>query len=580
MEEPTTKMITTTTISKDFHIDTGGRIIRWLVQTGAYVRVGQILCVFEEEEEERRRRTRTAPSADEEERAVVEALASRDETSKKRKRSEDSGIEEKQNLIRSPFEGIVSLNVKQTSVVKCGEAIASFRSCAHQTAIVQGRCLICGKEVTETKDRTTVNMSRGGIEMKLHANEAKKMQKHFEDRLRSKRKLALVLDLDHTLMNCLPRSDTKPEDVNTVQSLLDSREIRPCVASGVMHYVRCRPGVVDFLHRMSRMYELHINTHGTRSYAEAVKNLLDPKGDLFGDRVISRSDVTHGDRIGSKDDVLRDSRVRGRAPALFHKTLSRTFPCDDSMAIALDDKWHVWQYASNCVQVRPYHFFHDHLKHLRNDDSPKLFDSDDQLQIVGLVLQDVHRNYYCKSRDDEDGDGDSVNSSSGRKDVKEILSKLRKNVLRDVVILFSGVIPLGHPDPSSCPTWIVAEALGARCKCGELTRDVTHVVGKSATAKMRQASFLPNVRAVNVSWVYESSFRWMKQPEDFHAIAGIVPLPFDFEAVEKEREEAKSQAKRRRCDPDVGDVENSEGGSSSSDELDDDDLAELEAAFD
>ena len=39
---------------------------------------------------------------------------------------------------------------------------------------------------------------------------------------------------------------------------------------------------------------------------------------------------------------------------LTHTT--QVLPCNDSMIVALDDKWDVWKYLPNVVRVRPYAF--------------------------------------------------------------------------------------------------------------------------------------------------------------------------------------------------------------------------------
>jgi RNA polymerase II subunit A-like phosphatase len=51
-----------------------------------------------------------------------------------------------------------------------------------------------------------------------------------------------------------------------------------------------RPGLVDFLRDMSELYELHVYTAGSRTYANAVCKGLDPDGRYFGDRILSRDE--------------------------------------------------------------------------------------------------------------------------------------------------------------------------------------------------------------------------------------------------------------------------------------------------
>lgn len=104
---------------------------------------------------------------------------------------------------------------------------------------------------------------------------------------------------------------------------------------GTWYYVKMRPGLKDFLQRISKLYELHIYTMGTRAYAMAVKKIVDPDGSIFGERVLSR------DESGS----------------MTQKSLARLFPVDTKMVVIIDDRGDVWKWSENLVRVRPYDFF-------------------------------------------------------------------------------------------------------------------------------------------------------------------------------------------------------------------------------
>jgi RNA polymerase II subunit A-like phosphatase len=57
---------------------------------------------------------------------------------------------------------------------------------------------------------------------------------------------------------------------------------------------------------MYEKYEMHIYTMGTRNYAHAVANILDPEKKLFKDRILSRDD----------------------SGSFIHKSIQRLFPVD------------------------------------------------------------------------------------------------------------------------------------------------------------------------------------------------------------------------------------------------------------
>lgn len=55
-------------------------------------------------------------------------------------------------------------------------------------------------------------------------------------------------------------------------------------------WTKLRPGIWKFLERASKLYELHLYTMGNKLYATEMAKVLDPKGVLFAGRVISRGD--------------------------------------------------------------------------------------------------------------------------------------------------------------------------------------------------------------------------------------------------------------------------------------------------
>jgi RNA polymerase II subunit A-like phosphatase len=86
---------------------------------------------------------------------------------------------------------------------------------------------------------------------------------------------------------------------------------------------------------MSQLYEMHVYTMGTRSYADAICKVIDPDGKIFGHRILSR------DESGSMSS----------------KSLQRLFPTDQSMVVIIDDRADVWANSPNLVKVVPYDFF-------------------------------------------------------------------------------------------------------------------------------------------------------------------------------------------------------------------------------
>lgn len=111
-----------------------------------------------------------------------------------------------------------------------------------------------------------------------------------------------------------------------------------------------RPGLQDFLHKLSTKYEMHVYTMGTRAYAEEVCAAIDSNGKIFGGRILSR------DESGSESVVSRLPNLRSCFSGLTQKSLQRLFPCDTSMVVIIDDRADVWEWSPNLIKVIPCEF--------------------------------------------------------------------------------------------------------------------------------------------------------------------------------------------------------------------------------
>ena len=266
------------------------------------------------------------------------------------------------------------------------------------------------------------------------------------------------------------------------------------------------------------------------------------------------------------------------------------------MIVALDDKWDVWKYLPNVLRVRPYAFLSRVLNlrvqkakstELLVPSSKPEFDLDAHLDIVFYVLRDVHATYFQLLS----SSSNSTISQSNEPNVGSILCDMRRKILSGVVILFSGVFPRGESAPQQKDIWIMAESLGAQCRCGELTDDITHVLGVKATLKMRQGFGKSGVFAVHLNWLIESAFRWKRQIESHFRIQNLTSAPVQIIKAKngaghkrghdddtiKNLEAPADKRRRLSCHVTL----DSEGGdtTSSSSDLDDDDIADIEKCF-
>ncbi|PPJ57933.1 hypothetical protein CBER1_09715 [Cercospora berteroae] len=250
----------------------------------------------------------------------------------------------------SELEGTLeSLNVKVGQVIERKTPIAHVEeACKHEIQFA-GLCAACGQDMKEKSSynettaraaRATVNTVHGRQDLLISEEEASKSDEEAKRRLLESRRLSLVVDLDQTIIHASVEptigewqndpSNPNYDALRDVQAF-QLHDDKP----NTWYYIKPRPGLKDFLNRLSEFYEMHIYTMGTRSYAENVAKIIDPDRKIFGDRIVTRNES------GSQTA----------------KYLKRLFPIDTRMVVIIDDRADVWHWISNLVKVNVFEFF-------------------------------------------------------------------------------------------------------------------------------------------------------------------------------------------------------------------------------
>ncbi|EWC48229.1 hypothetical protein DRE_02333 [Drechslerella stenobrocha 248] len=230
-----------------------------------------------------------------------------------------------------------------TSIVEIEEP------CPHPV-VWNNQCAVCGVDLSEqtyinfhNPETANINVTHDNTGLKISRGEAENIEKEAKKRLLSSKKLSLVVDLDQTVIQATvdptvgewrddpsnPNYDAV-KDVEAFQLLDEGAGGRGC-----WYYVKLRPGLKKFLENISKLYECHIYTMGTRAYALSIARIVDPEMHIFGERILSR------DESGS----------------LTSKSLERLFPVDTKMVVIIDDRGDVWKWSDNLIKVTPYDFF-------------------------------------------------------------------------------------------------------------------------------------------------------------------------------------------------------------------------------
>ncbi|QHS75547.1 protein serine/threonine phosphatase [Saccharomyces paradoxus] len=270
-------------------------------------------------------------------------------------------LRESIEFFESPYEGdLISWNVDVgDEVATANQVICEIKRPCNHDVVYGGLCTQCGKEVSaDAFDGVPLDVV-GDMDLQISETEAIRTGKALKEHLRRDKKLILVVDLDQTIIHCgvdptiaewkndpnNPNFETLRDvksftlDEELVLPLMymndDGSMLRPPPVRKCWYYVKVRPGLKEFFAKVAPLFEMHIYTMATRAYALQIAKIVDPTGELFGDRILSR------DENGS----------------LTTKSLAKLFPTDQSMVVVIDDRGDVWNWCPNLIKVVPYNFF-------------------------------------------------------------------------------------------------------------------------------------------------------------------------------------------------------------------------------
>lgn len=162
-----------------------------------------------------------------------------------------------------------------------------------------------------------------------------------------------------------------------------------------------------------------------------------------------------------------------------------------------------------------------HRHHLLEDHDRELFQLQDRLEQVHLQFFDE----YDKRR--SHALGGRVAALRGEKtpskdkdvdlklvpDIKDIMPLFKRGVLGGVVLVFSGVLPLGT-DTQNADISLWAKSFGVII-ASKINGRTTHLVaGRNRTAKVREATRYPNVKIVSTQWLLDCLVSWQHLDED------------------------------------------------------------------
>ncbi|KAL3511496.1 hypothetical protein ACH5RR_030897 [Cinchona calisaya] len=332
----------------------------------------------------------------------------------------------------------------------------------------------------------------------IHRERARRMEE--QRKMFAGRKLCLVLDLDHTLLNSakFAEVDQMHDEILRKKEEQDrekpQRHLFRFPHMGM--WTKLRPGVWNFLEKASKLYELHLYTMGNKLYATEMAKLLDPKGELFAGRVISRGD--DGDLLDGDERVPKSKDLEGVMGM-------------ESAVVIIDDSLRVWPHNKlNLIVVERYIFFPCSRRQFGLP-GPSLLEIDhDERSEDGTlasslaVIERIHQMFFAHQSLDE-------------ADVRNILASEQKKILAGCRIVFSRVFPVGEANPHLHPLWQTAEQFGAVCT-NSIDDQVTHVVANSLGTDKVNWALSAGRFVVHPGWVEASALLYRRASEKDFAI--------------------------------------------------------------
>lgn len=363
--------------------------------------------------------------------------------------------------------------------------------CSHPH-VWSAKCVKCGERV-ETPVTTTASAWAkktrtvrvpGGVPLEMTEESHRELRIGHRDRLLASRRLALILDLDHTLIHANPvmNAETLGEPTTPTSFVVDTESF--------WCRVKTRPGLAEFLERASELFDLEIYTAGTRRYALAVAEKLDPDRKYFRDRIVARCDSPHP-----------------------FKELCWIHNVGPDMTLIIDDRDDVWPGAKNVVTIQPFLSFGSG-REVHNEPGCAFVEVVDAraeearpylLDVLEFV-EGIHRRFYSLSLAEQ-------RSAS----VVRLFHGSRRDICKGVVVVFSHVFTLGT-DVESTPLYARVRQYGMVVG-SEVDDHTTHVVAaRPGTEKVKAGWARKTVHVVTIGWLLETMRRYRRQPEDRFAL--------------------------------------------------------------
>ncbi|KAL2370921.1 RNA polymerase II CTD phosphatase Fcp1 [Blastomyces gilchristii SLH14081] len=225
---------------------------------------------------------------------------------------------------------------------------------------------------------------------------------------------------------------------------------------------------------------------------------------------------------GGDNPVLLQEQANEQEEAIAHQVEERPLLQKQKQLDAEDEAAELMAAAENGDSSSDdSHDSSRHRHHLLEDNDTELYKLEERLKAVHKAFFDEYDRRRTSSL------GGRVSALRGERvptrdrgidlrivpDIKVIMPQIKRPVLNAVVLVFSGVLPLGT-DTQNADISLWAKSFGAAISTKISSRTTHLVAGRNRTAKVREATRYPNIKIVTVQWLLDSITQWKRVDEE------------------------------------------------------------------
>ncbi|GAU99025.1 hypothetical protein RvY_10085-2 [Ramazzottius varieornatus] len=482
--------------------------------------------------------------------------------------------------LRAKFMGsVLDILVREGDTVQDGTPLFRMKKGCPHSIVMKDMCAHCGADLRlngvpgarHSTITAAVPVVHNIPELIVSNEHASRLGQDDLTKLLKSRRLVLIVDLDQTIIH------TTMENVSNQRTDIHHFQFRPGKRYPWYH-TKLRPGLLDFLKDLKKSFELHIFTLGTRLYAHHIAKIIDPDGSLFSHRILSRDEHLEADLksanmkaifpVGDQMVCIIDDRddVWNYAPNLLHVKPYHYFknvgdinapPRKNSVKESLKestekangispevksgrsaDDEKAAQSTKEINGQSSEETTADSTKNkeaksseaVRNQYQSRFADegedeADDYLLYLKQALLTIHSAFY-RIYDENETQGKKVlPSSPDFPDLKNIVPYVRKKVLKDCNLVFTGLFPHDVKSDEKEKAFALAKSFGANVDDDlvlsekiEANRTTHLIASKDGTVKVTQARKAGNIFVVSPEWLTECIRRWERVDERLYPL--------------------------------------------------------------